>query len=327
MASLTVLDVGHGNATVLSDNGKVVLIDTAERAKIQGFLKEAGIKDIDLLIISHSDQDHIGGLINILSNDEYNVKRLVINSDSIKESALWDDVIYLIDQKEREGKITVDGAVGPPKINGWEQVTEELYIEIVSPSRAMLLSGAGKAMPHEDKKLTSNSVSVVVRVLYRAVPVALITGDMDRIALDVIMENSTDISAKYLVFPHHGGLPGNADVNIFTADLLGLVKPSAIIFSNGRSRFNNPSPLIVRSSLNLIPDVRIMCTQLSKTCCAEVERLDFLPRVYSLGAELGASCAGSVQIDLETLEVHSDSQEVHADFVKSMPGSLCLKRM
>ncbi|KIR13168.1 ComEC family competence protein [Pseudomonas fluorescens] len=327
MASLTVLDVGHGNATVLSDNGKVVLIDTAERAKIQGFLQEAGIKDIDLLIISHSDQDHIGGLINILSNDEYNVKRLVVNSDSIKDSALWDDVIYLVDQKEREGKITVDGAVGPPKINGWEQVTEELYVEIVSPSRAMLLSGAGRAMPHEDKKLTSNSVSVVVRVLYRAVPVALIAGDMDRIALDVIMENSTDISAKYLVFPHHGGLPGNADVNMFTADLLGLVKPSAIVFSNGRSKFNNPSPVIVRSALGLMPDVHIMCTQLSKTCCAEVERLDFSPHVYSLGAKLGASCAGSVQIDLETLEVRSDSQQVHAGFVRSMPGSLCLKRV
>ncbi|MNP49944.1 hypothetical protein D3C76_1441650 [compost metagenome] len=157
-------------------------------------------------------------------------------------------------------------------------------------------------------------------------PVALITGDMDRIALDVIMENSTDITAKYLVFPHHGGLPGDSNVDVFTADLLGLVKPSSVVFSNGRTKYNNPAPAIVRSALNLIPAVNIMCTQLSKTCCAEGARMDFATPVYSLGAKAGASCAGSVQIDLETLDIHPGVRGIHEDFVKTLPDSLCTKR-
>ncbi|WP_236203491.1 ComEC/Rec2 family competence protein [Pseudomonas protegens] len=326
MASLTVLDVGHGNSTILSDEGKVVLIDTADRTRIQGYLQKKGIRDIELVIISHSDQDHIGGLINLLSSEEYNVRRLVINSDSIKDSALWEDVRYLVDEREREGALEVDIAVGPPKKNEWAQVTEGLFLEIVSPSRAMLLSGAGQSMPKDDRKLTSNSVSVVVRVVYRSNPVALVTGDMDRIALDVIAENALDISAKYLIFPHHGGLPGDGDAGGFTSDLLSRVKPSSIIFSNGRTKYNNPAPLIVGAAIEVNPSIDILCTQLSKACCEENPRKTFEPYVYSLGADTGASCVGSVEIDLDTLEFHSATRQVHKDFVKTLPGSLCSKR-
>jgi competence protein ComEC len=326
MASLTVLDVGHGSSTIVSDAGKVVIIDTADRTRIQGYLQQSAITDIELIVISHSDQDHIGGLLNLLSDERYSIKRLVINSDSIKDSSLWEDIRFLVDEQEREGKIVIDVAVATPKGSDWQKVTDDLNIEVVSPTRAMLLSGAGQSMPKDERKLTTNSVSVVVRVVYRGEPIALVTGDMDSIALDAIAKSAVDITAPYLIFPHHGGSPGKGQADKFTSELLAKVNPKTVIFSNGRTKYNNPHPEIVDSALRNIPDLKILCTQLSKTCCAEVKRLNFTPHVYSFGAQSGASCAGSIEIDLATLELHSEARDIHVAYIETLPSALCAKR-
>ncbi len=58
--SLTVLDVGHGNATVLIDTAGVVVIDAGKGGIILDFLKRLGIRQVDILLISHADDDHVG---------------------------------------------------------------------------------------------------------------------------------------------------------------------------------------------------------------------------------------------------------------------------
>ncbi len=68
---LSVLDVGQGLAVVLRTQDHVLLYDTGARyserfnagsAVIAPYLRHLGIKEIDKLIISHGDNDHIGGL-------------------------------------------------------------------------------------------------------------------------------------------------------------------------------------------------------------------------------------------------------------------------
>lgn len=72
---LTVLDVGQGTAIVIRTQQHTVLYDTgpkfsdnftAGRAVILPFLQSQGIKRLDTLIISHADNDHIGGLQDLL---------------------------------------------------------------------------------------------------------------------------------------------------------------------------------------------------------------------------------------------------------------------
>ena len=71
--SMTVLylDVGKADCTVLTDGAHTVLIDCAETddsETILSVLKENRISQIDLLIVTHFDKDHIGGVPEVLSS-------------------------------------------------------------------------------------------------------------------------------------------------------------------------------------------------------------------------------------------------------------------
>jgi competence protein ComEC len=71
----TVLDIGQGTAVLIQTATKTLLYDTgpthgikddAGRRVIIPFLMGEGIHEIDRLVISHSDSDHIGGAVSIL---------------------------------------------------------------------------------------------------------------------------------------------------------------------------------------------------------------------------------------------------------------------
>ena len=69
--SVTFFDVGKADAILIQTEESVVMIDTgtADGAEeLVGQLKELGISAIDILFISHFDQDHVGGAAQILSN-------------------------------------------------------------------------------------------------------------------------------------------------------------------------------------------------------------------------------------------------------------------
>ena len=58
------IDVGQGDATLITCNGKAMLIDAGDNSKgttVQMYLQKQGIKKLDYLILTHPDSDHIGG--------------------------------------------------------------------------------------------------------------------------------------------------------------------------------------------------------------------------------------------------------------------------
>ena len=57
-------DVGQGDCTLISANGKNILIDAGENdqaERVTGYLKKQNISKIDILIGTHPHSDHIGG--------------------------------------------------------------------------------------------------------------------------------------------------------------------------------------------------------------------------------------------------------------------------
>jgi len=69
--SLTVIDVGQGLAAVVETAHHALVFDTgprwrggppAARVSLLPYLRARGIRDIDLLVVSHDDQDHAGGV-------------------------------------------------------------------------------------------------------------------------------------------------------------------------------------------------------------------------------------------------------------------------
>src|SRR6185436_11845015 len=73
LAELTILDVGHGNCAVLRDDRGAVIVDTGVGVTLLEFLEQCGITAIDAVLISHSDSDHVAGLIKLLSQPHIEV--------------------------------------------------------------------------------------------------------------------------------------------------------------------------------------------------------------------------------------------------------------
>ena len=68
---LTLLDVGHGLAAVVRTSSRTLVFDTgprwrgggdAARVTLTPFLRRLGVKQLDLVVVSHADADHAGGL-------------------------------------------------------------------------------------------------------------------------------------------------------------------------------------------------------------------------------------------------------------------------
>jgi competence protein ComEC len=62
-------DVGQGDALVIRSAGQIALIDVGrENLPVNRCLQKLGVKRIDLLVLTHFDMDHIGGLSGALAN-------------------------------------------------------------------------------------------------------------------------------------------------------------------------------------------------------------------------------------------------------------------
>ncbi|WP_404433063.1 ComEC/Rec2 family competence protein [Microbacterium lacus] len=61
--SVLACDVGQGDAVLLRSAGQVALVDTGpDPAKLDECLARAGIQRLDLLVVTHFDLDHVGGI-------------------------------------------------------------------------------------------------------------------------------------------------------------------------------------------------------------------------------------------------------------------------
>lgn len=86
------LDVGHGDSSVIylhdfgSEEKKVIIIDIVNTDKLLKELNANGVKVIELIIISHFDEDHCRGMNDFLEKFvlEGTVKRICYNLDRRK---------------------------------------------------------------------------------------------------------------------------------------------------------------------------------------------------------------------------------------------------
>ena len=72
LLTVSYIDVGQGNSILIqSPNGKNMLIDAGESSSqttVSNYLKDKGIKKIDVLVATHPHADHIGGMAYIIDN-------------------------------------------------------------------------------------------------------------------------------------------------------------------------------------------------------------------------------------------------------------------
>ncbi|MEU8081313.1 MBL fold metallo-hydrolase [Catellatospora citrea] len=328
-ASVTVVDVGHGSCCVIKSDQDVSIVDTGSGSSLAEFLRLAGIKHIDRVLISHADVDHCGGLLLILSSREFTVQRVYLNSDAAKASRRWEDLRSALEEYERQGGQVVLGFLR-------QSVTIAAGIftfEVLAPRLSLAASGPG-GRDQDGHLLEANTLSAVVRVLLGDKPVILLTGDVDDLGYKhmTLSGATTSLAAPVLVFPHHGGHAnrlGDSAINFdFAKAMTSTVQPELVLFSTGRGRHGTPRHEIVAGIRAASPDARIACTQLSENCsmgALQSRNPTIAHTVFARGSASGHCCAGSIVLALGDVKAiaFSDGSD-HSDFVSlNVPGALC----
>jgi beta-lactamase superfamily II metal-dependent hydrolase len=257
---LVVLDVGHGSAAVLHDEGGTVVFDTGSSgASIKRHLHQASVRKIEAMFLSHADKDHVGGAVTLLLDGTMRITEVLMNSDPSKDTIVFQQLRYaLAEANERHGT-KIDRRLATSTTFSHKGVN----IEVLHPSDAVVLAGVG-SKAKASRRLTSNSMSAAIRISAGTGSSVLLGGDIEHDCLDGWKERSTQPNAT-LIFPHHGGLPGTSDeleAELFAFELTQMVNPEFIVFSNHKTKFDNPRQEIVTAITKAKNSIQFACTQL-----------------------------------------------------------------
>lgn len=183
--TVTFLDVGHGNCTIIrSQEGKVMVCDAGSfpssrsaTRKVSGTLWAHGIQRIDSLVISHADLDHYNAVPALL--ERFSVRQIIVPIGMFESTdRAVEQLRILIDAYGIETVELADGDTLP-----------EFYMEVKSPYRD--LTG-----------LNDNARSLVLELSYGGNRIML-TGDVEGAPLDRLLKQP-QANVLLLQVPHHG---------------------------------------------------------------------------------------------------------------------------
>lgn len=229
---VAVLDIGQGDSIVIkTPDNKVILIDggpfydphihgNAGREVIVPFLKRIGAKKIDMLVLTHSDADHLGGLLNVLKDIPVEA---VVDQVIPKFTDLYDEYLNIL--LERGIKYI---AAEAGQVLDWG---DAVYAQVLWPEEAL--------EKRKDIK-NVNLYSVVVKMTYGEVSF-LFTGDIEKEAERDILAYRTGLKSTFLKSPHHGSKTSSLE------SFIKYVDPEVVLISAGvGNKFGHPSPEVVK---------------------------------------------------------------------------------
>lgn len=197
------MDVGQGDATLISCDGYYMLIDAGNNDKgtaVWSYLKQQGVERLDYVIGTHPDADHIGGLDVVLYKFDCGT---VIMPEVENDTRTYEDVVQAMEEKEYP--------VTCPMVGETYSLGEASFTVIA---------------PNKDYELDMNASSVGILVEHGENRF-LLTGDAEEEAEEDILENGIDISADVYKAGHHGSKTAS------TEEFLNAVNPEYAVISCG----------------------------------------------------------------------------------------------
>lgn len=214
---MTVLDVGQGQALVFETKNHTVIYDTGAKwgDKLDGatlallpYLKQQQAPKVDLLIVSHSDSDHSGGVNSLLENIKVNK---LVSGEKDKLNRLTHHT-----NKENDFQDCHQ--------QKWQY--DEVEFKIISN-------------PKTDA--SDNDRSCVLQVLLGKQSI-LIMGDVSKkIENQLILDYGEQLVSNILIAGHHGSNSSTSK------NWLNLVRPEVVVFSAGYgNRFGFPHQSVIK---------------------------------------------------------------------------------
>lgn len=217
------LDVGQGDAILIkTPYGQNILIDGGPDSKV---LKELSAnmdfwdKTIDLMILTHPHDDHVGGLVPVLQR--YDVKRILYTGvvHSSPSYLVWLELI-------RDQHISTTIIDRPQKIN----FGQNCYLDILWPRTEIL----GQEVAN------LNNSSIVAKLIFNDIKF-LFMGDAELEVEKALLNSKVDLSAQVLKAGHHGSDTSS------NQNFLNAVDPEIVIIMSGEdNKFGHPSRRILK---------------------------------------------------------------------------------
>ncbi|MGG0937008.1 MBL fold metallo-hydrolase [Brevibacillus centrosporus] len=212
------IDVGQGaSQIIIGESGKTILIDAGNNDKasdVVDYLKKQGISKIDILLGTHPDADHVGGLDAVIDNFEIGkiyMPKVQANTKT------FEDVLMAIQRKglkisTAKAGLTLD----------WES---DVKVEMIAP--------VGE---HSD----TNEMSAVIHLTYGETSF-LFTGDAELESEQEMIRSKADLKSDVLMVGHHGS---NSST---TQAFLNAVQPSYAVIQVGKdNKYGHPTTEVLK---------------------------------------------------------------------------------
>ncbi|MFP5262125.1 MAG: ComEC/Rec2 family competence protein [Blastocatellia bacterium] len=180
-------------------------------AVVSRFLWSQGRTELDYVLATHADADHIDGLSDV-------VKNFHVGEALVGHAAAADSEFNLFAGATAQRNITLRSLSAGERFD-----IEGVTVEVLWPP------------PDSGPYATSgNNDSVVLRLVYGSVAI-LLAGDIEQEAESELVESSADLRADVLKVAHHGSKTSS------TESFIDRVQPRCAVISAGeRSRFGHP---------------------------------------------------------------------------------------
>jgi competence protein ComEC len=216
-AVIVACDVGQGDGLVVPTGpGEAVLVDAGpEVGPIDRCLDRLGVDALPLVLLSHLDADHVGGLAGALAGR-------TVGTIATGTLSPADDRVAAVDVQAR--RVGADREVLLP---GDVRTVGSATLEVLAPPAEIATAAA-----------EPNDLSLVVRVTHRGVRV-LLTGDLGAAAEARLLDRGVDLTADVLKVPHHGS--ADADAAFLTATGARI----AVISVGADNTYGHPAPSLL----------------------------------------------------------------------------------
>ena len=222
------LDVGQGDAIFIETmNKKQMLIDGGpDLSVLEKLGKIIPFYDryIDLVLLTHPEQDHLNGLIEVIKR--YDVGA-IITTGIIRDTSQYQEWIKIIKQKNIPIYIA--------EVGGVVDFRNNINLNILYPFENM-----------NNKKLAdSNNYSIVSKLNYNNFDL-LLTGDIEKSVENKLIKAKTDLDADILKVAHHGSKTSTSE------NFLKAVNAIMAIIEVGKdNRYGHPHQEVVERLKNL----------------------------------------------------------------------------
>ena len=173
------IDVGQGDSILIKVGDCDILIDAGTAnygSTVSNYLKAQEVDDIELMINTHPDADHCGGLTKVLN--DFLVEEVWISKDTSKKTAAYKNFISAISTEGLSAKQPNAGTVF---------TYEYLTLTVI----------------YSQKGSDSNNSSIIVMLEYGSFKF-LFTGDAGQEVESKLVNSGADISCDVLKVGHHG---------------------------------------------------------------------------------------------------------------------------